>query len=312
MAAALAAAAGAKAVTPASGASAIFESVAGVNSPSALAAAIAGGAEIQATGLNVGVQERRIRGWSDRLRELFSPVPSALAAVACGIYGASSSTCGGSGDQVVEIIYSDCSFGGSAATWSGGEIFTFGGSASCGRTTLPIASVGDQLTRTFTGEIGANPTTRTSASGLVVSLDTSKVSGYSESVSGGEVITGVAGASGGAAHSIEVQGVHALSALWDYSISNSVVLTVQNSGASAVIESGTLTVQHNTAEFTAEAVFTNVAFDGSSCIPVSGSITSTYSGSVSGRETLTFTGGGNAVYTGPSGSSQSVALNQCF
>lgn len=76
------------------------------------------------------------------------------------------------------------------------------------------------------------------------------------------------------------------------------------------VTGGALTVHHNTANFTATYQPTNLTYSHLSCVPQSGTMTVTYSGSVDGSATVTFLGGTTARLT-RDGGSQNIELDYC-
>jgi len=101
--------------------------------------------------------------------------------------------------------------------------------------------------------------------------------------------------------------------LADHSITSS-GLTVTGTRATADrTVSGSLNLYHNLANYTATQTFTAVKWGSASCCyPTSGTISSNFSGSVTGTTLLTFTTTcGAATFQGSDGVSTSVALSQC-
>lgn len=69
-----------------------------------------------------------------------------------------------------------------------------------------------------------------------------------------------------------------------------------------IISSGVLDVYHNRAQFKAQHTVSNLTYSSSCCYPVSGSVSSTFSGTLSGSGSVTFNSCGNftATYNGQS------------
>ncbi|MBI3543016.1 MAG: hypothetical protein HY075_07065 [Deltaproteobacteria bacterium] len=102
---------------------------------------------------------------------------------------------------------------------------------------------------------------------------------------------------------------------WDHTFNTTTgqpLVVVYTGGTARVIQSGAIRVQHNLDKYVALAIFSNVAYAGTSCIPESGNIFTTFAGSRAGTETLTFTGGGNARLTDTDGLNATFKLSRCF
>lgn len=233
-----------------------------------------------------------------RVQSFLTPISSAVARASCPYYIAGSTSCS---SNAVTFTYDDCSFGNSVATWTGSQTLQFGGGATCDTTTLPLTGSGT-LTRNL-----APGTVRFSPSGLAVALDTQNASGWYQQVSGGFLITGVAGG-----HTVTIDGLHMVSAHWDHTLSTITPLqvTIDGSGNRTFV-SGTAQIQHNLAKYVGSVVFNEVYVPAGSCFPSSGSVTTTFTGSRSGSETLQFNGGSSATLTS-NGQSTSVTLSHCF
>ncbi len=273
--------------TPAHGGGSAGGGLDAANSTSAIAAAIVSGAAAQSSGQDIGT------------------------VTGCPTYlSPGTSTCAGTGLQLLNLTYAACTLGSSLATWTGGQSLLFSGSAVCGTTTLPLVAPTDTLTRTFIGSIpGGNATVRTEPGGFTVSLDTQTPFGYAFTVAGGFEING----NGTGQHKINITGIRLLSTLWDHSISTAAsqpLLIVTGTGRA--ILAGTVLVQHNLAHYTGTAVFSNVGYISGSCFPQSGTITTTFSGSLQGTETLTFTGGGGATLIDVAGTTTNFVQTHCF
>lgn len=210
----------------------------------------------------------------------------------------SSTAC--TGNNIV-LTYSNCNFGSSAATWNGSQTLTF--TSGCGWTPGAVT-----FTRTF-----SSGTTRTSAAGVVVTLDTTNASGYSSQVSGGSTIT----VSAFPARTIVINGIHLTATvisqkgktitLWDHTISSGTITVTAGLGVT-----GTVTLQHNLAKYTATSTL-NLTYTTGCVHPTSGTITTTLSGSKRGTETLTFSSNcGQATLTNTSNSQSTVNIAHIF
>lgn len=193
------------------------------------------------------------------------------------------------------------------AVWTGSKTLDFG--TSCPKRLLDIAMV----TRT----VGDN-TTRTGADGIVLTIDTATPSGYDTQISpppaGGTGITRSTGS-----RTIDIMGIHYIAQkgktkLWDHTLSTSdpLAITIEKDGSRSV--SGTVVLQHNLAKFTAKAELSDVVFNFAKCgcLPVSGTITATLTGSRTGTETLDIMGCAQAAYADEKGVKTTVALRHCL
>ena len=80
--------------------------------------------------------------------------------------------------------------------------------------------------------------------------------------------------------------------------------------ASRVVNSGSFQVVHNLAGYTATYVPNNLTYSGTCCHPISGSMSVTYTGSVTGSGSITFNGCGQGTLI-KDGVSQDLELNYC-
>jgi hypothetical protein len=274
----------------------------------------------------------RLRGnrLLDALRAGFS-VPEALAAVVCPTIGGSAAGCsvGGTGNLTLTMTYgSGCSFGSSAATWTGAQLITFStGTPSC--SSFPTGFTGT-VQRTFAAVVsgsGSNAPTRVAPSGTSVVIDTSGASAAADghSYSGGTTVTFASGVRTQiAVNGINYTGVSPSGkTIFSHSMTTSPVggsstpLTISNG-----VVNGTVTTFHNLVKIVATSTLSNVAFTAGCCQPTSGTITTTFAaisgvtpvktGFVGSTETLTFTGCGTGTYSGPEGYSGAVTLAHCL
>jgi hypothetical protein len=218
----------------------------------------------------------------------------ALASAACPTFTASLL---GAGEQT----YSNCSFGSSTAVWNGGVTFT--GTAS-------------NVTRVL-----ANGTTRTAASGSVVTVNTSG-SGLTPfnsdpAPSGGTTWT----SSSLAINGVEFAAVNKAGT----TLFNHVITTASGDGGTTLSISngavtGTVITYHQLAHVKATSII-NVTMSSGCCQPTGGTISTTFNTGDSRAlakyngvtETLTFNGTcGQATYTGPEGYSGTVTLAHCL
>jgi hypothetical protein len=263
-------------------------------------------------------------------------IKNALAAMLCPTYATTSPSAGCTVTSgVMTLSYgttTGCSFSGSAATWTGSQTLTpASGSPSCGSFPAPT-STPFTLTRLF-----PPTTTRTSASGVVVTIDTAGtdagfVTGSTQqptAPSGGAVVT--FNSSTGTRTQIAFPGINLIAASATGTAKFNHSITTTGSSATPItlssgsVTGGTVLVFHNLVQVMGTTTFSSVSFSSGCCTPTSGTITTAFS-AVSGvtptaigsasfvgkSETLTFTGCGTATYTGPESYSGNVTLGHCF
>jgi hypothetical protein len=194
--------------------------------------------------------------------------------------------------------------------WTGSKLLDFG--ASCPKRLALVTDV----TRTV-----GDGTERTAADGVVLKIDTSTASGYDSTIapspSGGTHVTKSA-----TGRSIEILGIHYVAEksatdstkLWDHTVSSASPVDVKIETDGTRLVSGTVIVQHNLAKFTAKAELADVAFDAlkCGCLPISGSVTTTLTGSRTGTETLDITACGQGTYTDDKGVKSTIVLTHCL
>jgi hypothetical protein len=120
--------------------------------------------------------------------------------------------------------------------------------------------------------------------------------------------------------SITVYGLHRVlrgprgTKWFDHSLKTNSAITVTGTRANGNrTVNGTLVVYHNIASYTATNVMTNVKWETSTCCyPTSGTIATTFTGSLTGTATTSFTSTcGSASFTNTSGTTSTVALTAC-
>jgi hypothetical protein len=250
-------------------------------------------------------------------------VTRALASGACPTPTNGVSGCSANGG-VMTLTYSDCSFSGSSATWSGAAVLGSSSgsfSAHCGSYLPSGYSSNWILTRQFSGSLHNSPTTRTTGSGTLVELDTSSnVGDYNDDagIGGGTAVT----FSGTERTQLAIPGmrVHASSGssqLFDDTVvTKGSPLTISDNGTTQTV-TGSLTVYHNLVYATGTSTLQNVTFTQGCCTPTSGSIETTFTSTQTARyngqtETLTFQGCGQALITHVDTSMETVSLPNCF
>lgn len=163
---------------------------------------------------------------------------------------------------------------------------------------------------------------QTNSEQRTITSDTNTPSGWQTSIPGGGtqfVYDPVANT-----RSIQILGVHMVATqmteigndfkvrtIWDRTISSGTPL-VYDQGQRQIL-SGSLSVQHNYSKYTAVvSITTPLQFQLGVCNPVSGVITSTWRGSQSGTETLTYLGNDQASLLDSQGNLTTITLSHCF
>ena len=212
------------------------------------------------------------------------------------------------------VTWNSCTVASGAVTMTGGwtETFSGTGASSC---TVPVAS-GGTVTRTSSSSV---MTINTGAlAGATITTNTTAHSTW-DNVS--IPSTGISVSNSSGTRTVTINGVHRVmrgprGRMWfDHSLKTTTDLTVTGDRASGnrAITAGVLKVYHNLLQYNATNTFNNVTWGSSSCCyPTSGNISTSFSGSVTGTTTLTFTTTcGSATFVDTSGSSSTVALTQC-
>lgn len=242
----------------------------------------------------------------------FTLIPKAWAASACPtVWDAGSATyCSG---NVMTLTYTECSPSAtSIATWNGSQIFTFNGQ-TCGVPSTAWTS--GSLVHT----VGPK-TYRSTGTGVKVWANTTTLSGYQTPVNGGSTVSFV----GALARTATISGIEYFATktigsetqtVWDQTVSTTAPIVIAGSGATRTISSGTTLVQNNRQLISASVlvqtplIFANPAC----CYPTSGVLATSYSGTQTGTETLTFTAVcGAATFVDSTGKSSSITLSHCL
>ena len=278
-----------------------------MDDPTEITAALIGGAS--SSGSLAQKQFNKSSFFSYAMKFL-NPFLPASASGACPIFSAGA--CLGGSET---LTYNACtSTGGNNASWSGSQILTFGSNAQC-NAGVPVCGIGNNLTsRTF----GAN-TLETPSSGNAISLDTASNSGYlTPQVNGGFSLTGTATGNNLAINGIHVTVIYNGSPSSDYTFTTNASLggapltvAIPTCGSAArTITAGTVIIEYNPTKYFVTTTFNNVAWNGTSCFPQSGTISGIYSNGP--HASLTFTGGGNATLIDAGGRSNNITLRHCF
>ena len=218
--------------------------------------------------------------------------------------------------STIAVNWGGCTSVGGDLTLTGGWTSTFNSSAACSA----FESSG--------GPGNGNHLTRTSASGFTVRFSSGmRVTSSTEAHTAydGTAIpeTGIRVQQTSATvtdRSITIFGLHRIlrgprgTKWFDHSLKTDAALTVTGtrSGGTRTVN-GTLTVFHNLARYTATNVMTNVKWGTSTCCyPTSGTIATSFSGTVTGTATTTFTTNcGIASFVDTTGTTSTVTLRSC-
>lgn len=171
---------------------------------------------------------------------------------------------------------------------------------------------------TVTRTTGLSPVVLTGPLGATFSTDTSGGTAYDGTAMGSSGITVEKTASG---RTIAIDSIHKVfktpkgNTRFDYFIKTGTAVTVTGSRAAGTrtITGGNISIYHNLARYTATHTFTSVAWgDSTCCYPNSGSVSSSFSGDVTGSTTMTFSSTcGSASFTDTTGTTSTVTLSQC-
>jgi hypothetical protein len=303
------------------------------SSTSGVAAGAVGGA-LTNSGAN-GTQARMSYAMPPTLmasiRSSLNPLPTASAdsALFCPTFKTSGSGCSASGADMW-LTYNACTFSG-RAEWNGVQQITMSsGAATCGQFPKPAAN--QNLYRQYVQAANA------STPGQVTVTTDSNQGTIDDSVSnlanfnGDNIASVLPGGGYGAAVSFGAADTRTsltiahrltVSGVLDHSVTGNLTIN-EDPGATSRTVNGSVTVYHNLLRVIGTSQFNNVTHDDVCCLPVGGSIVTTFAAGsqvlptrageryVGASETLTFTGCGTATLTAVDGSVASVTLNRCF
>ncbi len=300
-------------------------------SASGTAAGAAGGAlsGANSNGTQAAARIRSTPTFFAQMQRMLNPLPRAYASVACPTWRDTGSDCTTSSSSMW-LAYDDCTFTG-RADWNGvQELKMSSGAASCG--TFPNPGASGTLYRQVVTAAGANvPGSLTiAADDLVATVDDASANLANFD---GDTITAVNGNGGyGAAvsfgsnsarDSVTVGRHISVPDVFDHSVSGTLAIT-ENPGASSRVLNGSIKVYHNLLRIIGTAVFNEVIHEDICCLPVGGSITTTFSAGqnvsptvqgsnyIGKSEVLTFTGCGTATLQEIDGTVENVTLSRCF
>ena len=241
-----------------------------------------------------------------------------------------SSVCDVSGSSML-LSYADCKFAGSGATWLGTLALTpSAGAPVCG--SFPNPGANGTLYRQYVTSSTSNTpgqTRVTSKYGTVITIDDQSANlGNYDNASIPVISNAGYGASvsfdGTAARTSVTLGHHiSASTGADHSVSGTLGITEVNGAGSREIN-GTVTVYHNQLRVTGSSYFDHVVHNDQCCLPVSGTITTTFAQGantppttlgmkiVGKAESLTFTSCGVATLQSYDGTTSTVSLSKCY
>lgn len=254
--------------------------------------------------------------------------PPALAANVCPtIKTAAGAGCTQVSANVIGLGYSTCSFGMSTATWTGNLEVTLSpaSAVTCGTFPAPVSA---SLQRQFVSAPGTPGTaSRTSASGTVVVIDNqaANLGNFDTQTIAANIGTGYGSAvafnGAGVRTGVTVKQRVYVTGGFDHSVVGSV--SISESGTTKTA-SGSVTVYHNKLKVIGTSTFTNVTYNNTSCVPVSGTISTAFAAGtnvaptafgaavVGKTETITFNADGTATLADAGGTSSTVKMSHCF
>lgn len=294
-------------------------------SASGAAATVVGGALSDSAGGTLALN-------SQKLNPLSLVLPNALASTQCPTYATAGAGCSASGSSLW-LTGTNCSYGSSTATWNGTRLLKMSaGMATCG--TFPNPGATATLTRqmvTAANSVTPGTLSRTSSRGTTVVIDdaTANVGIFDTGTTVPTLLNGGYGTQvtfngSGARSLITVNRREYAVGVFDHSVIGQLNVSEPSSGSSNRSVSGTLQVYHNGLKIIGSSVFTAVSHSDTCCVPVSGSVTTTFAAGahvaptalgaaiVGKSETLTFTGCGTANMQSANGTTTAVTLSNCF
>lgn len=248
----------------------------------------------------------------------------------CPTFASTNSDCNTSGSSMW-LNYSSCKFPNSSMTWNGTQLLSMSTSTTAACGTFPAPGAGGTLYRQYVTT--ASSTTPSAlllhdSAGVLATVDdhTTNLSNY-DNASISTLLNGGYGFSAHFAsanvrdtitfaHRIVTVGVFDQTVVGNLNIS-------ETGGSSSRTVSGSVTVYHNGLHIIGNSTFTGLVHNDMCCLPVSGTITTTFQQGTSSptqigslyvgkTETLTITGCGTGTLQNYDGSVQSVSLNRCF
>jgi hypothetical protein len=228
----------------------------------------------------------------------------------------------------VALSLNNCHYSNSAVSWSGIlRVGTTGPGFSCGN--FPnFSGTSGSIYRQFVNASN-NPatSTRTGSAGFSVIVDHGSVNlGNFDSQSIATIYNGGYGSkvifTSGLRTGLVIRKRVYVVGGFDHSVDST--LSINESGSTRTINSGSMVTYYNRLQIVGNATVTQLAFNNTCCMPVSGTISTTFSAgqnqsptsagsSLVGRtETITFNSCGSATLTNTSGTTANVTVNNCF
>ena len=230
------------------------------------------------------------------------------------------------GGTYVDLSYAGCTLGNGVATWTGTMEVSISGGAGIACGTFPAPN-NQFLQRQMVASAGVPGTgTRTSARGTVVYIDhaTANLGNFDNQTIAANIGSGYGariGFTGTARSSVQVRQRLYVTNGFDHSIDGSI--TISESGTTRTT-SGSVKVYHNKLKVVGTSTFTSVVYNNTSCVPVSGTISTAYAAGtniaptaagtllVGKTESITFNADGTATSVDSAGVSTTVAMTHCF
>lgn len=188
--------------------------------------------------------------------------------------------------------------------WSGSVQLSYSNGSTCS-----LGSVGESYTRTVNF-------TRSGPRGSLLTTSATRNTYTGSSLGGGIVVTK---ADNAGSVDLEILGQHKIltrtngSTIFDISLSTQTGSSLQMNQLGRngrTVSSGVIEIFHNRALYKAERSISNLSFSSNCCYPTSGSISSTFTGSLSGSGTITFNSCGNFTAT-LNGQTKSYSMANC-
>lgn len=243
----------------------------------------------------------------DSVATTIGALSSATKTLSPGAIGRQVTSCGETAVQdecdeatkTKKATYTDCEILDSDLTFSGTVTLTYSG-AACNML------------------VNDNSVVRTmniSRQGLLSSLVTTSSEAHNDyrgnSIGGGQKLTKTS-----SGYTLEVLGLHKVrtnsvgTKTFDISFRTTTPYTVAVAARNTTVNTGTLEVIHNLAEYTASFTSEDLTFSSACCTPISGSIDVTYSGTITGEAKITFDTCGKAMFE-RNGTSKEITLSGC-
>ena len=258
--------------------------------------------------------------------------------ILCPTYASSTSNGCSASTASLWLTYNSCHFASSTSLISGFELLlmqpTTGSlTANCGTFPDPTAGASSgSLVRQYVSASGSNmpgSLTRTDDDGKIYTIDnaTANLANF-DSVVLATIANGGYGASvsfnsNGGRSGLTI-GHHVSSNLIEHSVYGTLTVTETARTSTVRTVSGSVKVYHDKLRVVGTSVFSNVTHSNTCCLPISGTITTTFAGGtnttptiaglafVGKSESLQFTGCGTGTLTNTDGTVNTVSMNRCF